>query len=221
MSNRSPLHFVMRFAACSAALLFGRQLTAQETRAVVIGGHGVATTIAGTLPISDNAIRTLIDAHFPEALRSEDGIQHVTLVIDAYDQYVTGKVAKGMVLTPSSDQNGVSAFVVGDSSVTAAGGRIVVRRLEPGEGPMVVIDSTMSGVGARVAVRRLGEGEGAVVVGPAGANEIRAKLESGTNLGGVFGSGYAISEIASIGLKRFSAGELGAGQLMVSVIRLK
>jgi hypothetical protein len=221
MSNRSPLHFAVRFAACSAALVFARQLTAQEPRAVVIGGHGVATTIAGTLPISDNAVRTLIDTHFPEALRSEDGVQHVTIVIDAYDQYVTGKVAKATLITASSDDNGVHAFVVGDTTIAGSGGRIMVRRVEPGAGPLVVLDSTMSGVSGRVVVRRIGDGDGAVVVGPAAAGVLRERLEDGANLGGVFGSGYGVAEIASIGLKRFSAGQLGAGQLMVSVIRLK
>jgi hypothetical protein len=172
---------------CVGVVALARPLTAQEPRVFIKGGDKVA--IGGTSPISDEAIRSLIQAHMPEELQQTDA-RLVLLVVDANDEYVSGHASKATVITA---EPGSAAFVVADSAGGAAAGPIVIRRTTTGNSA---------------------DGPGFVVSG------LSSKME-GAGGSGVFGSGYSLSEISAIGVRRFTAGQLGTSALVVSVVKLK
>lgn len=179
----------LRLLACAAALAFTRPLAAQEPRIIINSGDKMAFGSMLTVPISDDAIRSLISTHLPDELRQDDP-RYVVLVLDANDQYVSGKGGKATVVTGGADGN---VFVIGDS--TGAGGPVIIRRTSSStssssDSPPV---NAVSAFSARIG----GDGDG------------------------VFGSGYSMADISTIGVRKFAAGQLGTNTIVVSVVKLK
>jgi len=179
----------LRLVACAAALAFTRPLAAQEPPRVIVSGNGngVAFATAMTSPVSDEVIRSLIQAHLPDELQQTDP-RHITLVVDANDQYVTSKVTKATVVT--SEGAGVR-FVYGDTT-GANVGPVVIRRTGVGD------STAATATGFSVMTSRSDDG-----------------------LSGVFGTGYSMVDIASIGMRRYTAGQLGTAAIIVTVLKLK
>ena len=188
--------YCLRLMACAATLAFTRSLAAQQPRIIVGGGHaGVVSTLM-TVPISDSAVRRLIETNYPDVLQDDVDAHHVLLVVDANGEYVSGRVSRATVITPTAVSiNGDSVFVGGDS-IGGSVARVIVRR----------VDSD----GLRPAPLNLG-----------GVTVLRANAAGGDPPGGMLGSGYPISDVSAFGLKRFAGGELGRTAIIVSVIKLK
>jgi hypothetical protein len=186
----------LRLAAFGAALAFALPISAQQPRVIVGGGHvGVVSTLM-TVPISDSAVRRLIESNYPDVLQDDVDAHHVLLVIDANGEYVSGRVSRAAVVTPAAVSiNGDSVFVGGDS-IGGSVARVVVRR----------VDS---------------DGLLTVPLSVGGVTVLRASGAGGDPPGGLLGSGYPLSEVSAFGLKRFAAGELGRTAIIVSVIKLK
>jgi hypothetical protein len=168
--------------------VFTRPLAAQDPPRVIISGSGSGLAFATvmTSPVSDDVIRSLIQAHLPDELQQTDP-RHITLVVDANDQYVTSKVTRATVVT--GEGNGVR-FIYGDTTGANVGPG-VIRRTSNG-------DSTAAGTAFSITTSRSDDG-----------------------LSGVFGTGYSMIDIASIGMRRFTAGQLGTAAIIVSVVKLK
>jgi hypothetical protein len=180
----------LRLLAGAMALAFTRQLAAQEPppRVIISGsGNGAAFATMMTSPISDDVIRSLIQAHLPDELQQTDP-QHIALVVDANDQYVSSKVTKATVVT--GEGAGIH-FVYGDTA-GANVGPIVIRRTSSG-------DSTRA----------------------AGTAFSIMTSRSDEPSSGVFGTGYSMTDIASLGIRRFTAGQLGNAAIIVTVVKLK
>jgi hypothetical protein len=181
-------------AAFGATLALSRPLAAQQPRIIVGGGHaGVISTLM-TVPISDSAVRKLIETNYPDVLQDDVDAHHVLLVVDANGEYVSGRVSRAAVITPGAvSVNGDSVFIGGDA---------------------------VAGSGARVVIRRV-DSDAVVPLSVGGVTVIRANGQGGDPPGGLLGSGYALSDVSSFGLKRFAAGEFGRTAVLVSVIKLK
>jgi hypothetical protein len=204
MAHRNSIRIATSVLACGVAL---------AALAPVVSGQGVIVSTSpkvsigssGNLPISDNTVRSMIDLHFPEALTSDaDAPQMVMLVIDANNEFVSGKARTAImanVLSAGGEgSNGVRTFVIGDSA--AAAGAVTI-------GP------------ASIMIRR--DTAGAVALSSAAGpvfSVIRARTGEG-EVGGVMGSDYNLSDISSINLRRFPAGQLGTSAVIVSVLKLK
>ena len=155
---------------------------------IVSGGDRIAFATTVVSPLSDDVIRSLIQAHLPDELLQTDA-RHITLVVDTNDEYVTSKVTKATVI--SAEGNGTS-FVYADTT-GANVGPIIIRRASAGDGTGAASATAFSITTSR----------------------------SDDGAAGVFGTGYTMSEVASIGLRRYSAGQLGTSALVVSVVKLK
>jgi hypothetical protein len=189
MPHRIHVGSSFRLIACAAALVFTRPLAAQEPRVIINAGDKIALS-AMTVPISDDAIRSMIQLHLPEELQQSDP-RHIVLVVDANNEYLSSRAGKATVITGEGTG---STFVIGDSTGASAGA-VVIRR------------GAMTGSSDTAAA-------GTVTV-------LRTKIEGGDMASGVFGSGYSMAEVSSIGIRRFAAGQLGTGVLVVSVVKLK
>src|SRR5262245_1896414 len=89
----------LRLVACAAALAFARPLAAQEPpRAIIRSGDNLSFGTTLTVTISDEVIRSLIQTQLPDELRQEEP-RYIVLVVDANDQYVSGKGGKATVIT--------------------------------------------------------------------------------------------------------------------------
>lgn len=203
MAPRSALRFAFSLLACGALLALTRPLTAQGV--IVNTTSRAAVAMGGNLPLSDDAVRAMVQAHFPEALDSDADAPHaVLLVVDANGEYVSGKASKATVVTPNAEgENGMRTFVIRDSSgaageVTVNGASVMVRR----EGAVAAAGTvgSVNGAGGVFVISRSGDGEPA---------------------NGILGSGYTMADVASIGFKRFTAGQLGNAVVVVSVLKLK
>lgn len=180
--------------ACAvAALAYGRAAQAQEPRVVSISGGGGTFAFVGTsMPVSDDAVRSMISAHVPEALDAGTEPRAVLLVVDANGEFVTGKLQKVTSVVTGDTLEGLRTFTVGDS---AAAGRVsVLLRREGG-----VVSAASNGAAPAVFVMsRSNDGEGA------------------------FGSGYRAEDVAYTAMKRYSAGQIAnSTPLMVTVVKLK
>jgi hypothetical protein len=184
MPHRIHVGRSLRVLACAGALVFTRSLVAQEPRVVITNGSGFAFGMT-TIPISDDALKTMIQAHLPEELQQSDA-RHIVIVVDANGQYVSSKAGKATVVTHEGNSG---SFVIGDSTGANAGA-VVIRR---------------NGSAAN---------EGTVTA-------FQSKIESSDLGGGILGTGYTMADVAAIGMRRFNAGELGTGLLVVSVVKLK
>lgn len=183
----------VRLVAFGAALVFALPLAAQERR-VIVGGQGASVISLSSLALHDSTIRRLIETNLPGAFADDADAHQVTLVLDANGEYVSGKVAKATVLTPAVVAgSGENVFITGDS---LAGGRVTIRR----------IGTETSGSGSGATAFVVGSTDGAMAAG--GGH-------------GVFGSGYDASEVSSVGIRRFTAGDLARGPVIVTVVRLK
>lgn len=91
----------------------------------------------------------------------------------------------------AAEGNG-ARFVFGDSSA-ANPGPVVIRRTNSGDA-----GAAASGTAFAITTSRTDDG-------PAG----------------VFGTGYSMTDIASIGVRRFTTGQLGTNAIIVSVVKLK
>jgi hypothetical protein len=187
MTHRVSLGSSLRFIACAGALAFSAPLAAQEPKVIVSGGGHVVFN--GASPISDETIRTLIQAHAPEVLQS-DSAHAVVLVVDANDQYVSCKVSKATVVAH-----------VGDGTSIGFG------------------ESTGSGAG-NIIIRRTSTSNDAGTAAPS-ASFFQMKTDGSDSPDGIFGSGYSMADISSIGMRRFTPGQLGTSTLIVSVVKLK
>jgi hypothetical protein len=183
----------LRLVASGAALVLALPLGAQESR-VIVGGQGASFVTLSSIALADSAVRRLIETHLPGAFSDGADAHHVTLVLDANGEYVSGQVKKATVVTPA---------------------------ILPSNGERIWVGDSLSGV-ARVAVRRL-DGSSAADVVPGGAVTITRRSTDGTGSSefDVMGSGYARSEISSIGVRHYTAGELDRGHVIVAIIRLK
>jgi len=184
-----------RLIACGAVLAIAQPLSAQEQRIIIAGGQGANVVTLSNLALSDSAVRRLIETHLPDAFNDDADAHHVLLVLDANGDYVSGKVSKATVVTPAIvSTNGESSFIVGDSLAGSGTARVMVRRLDGG----------------------------AVVAGmPPGVSIMRRADGGVDSRHGVMGSDYDMSEVSSVGLRHYPAGQLARGSVMVSVIRLK
>ena len=194
MPHHFRSHFSVRLVAAGAALVLALPLGAQESRVIIgAGGRGASVVTLSSLALADSAVRRLIETHLPDAFSDDADAHHVLLVLDANGEYVSGNVKKAKVVTPAIvSTNGESVALPGDSLGVA---RVMVRRL----------DGTVSDAapgGAVTLMRRNTDGES----------------NSEHN---VMGSNYSMSEISSIGVRRYDAGQLARGMVMVSIIRLK
>jgi hypothetical protein len=179
----------LRLLRCGLALAFTRPLVAQDPPRVIVAGNGggFAFATVATSPVSDDVIRSLIQAHHADDLLEAEP-RHITLVVDANDQFVTSKVSKATVIT--SDGVG-TRFVYGDSTAANAG-------------PLII--------------RRRTNGDSAVAGGTA-FSITASRSDDGSS--GVFGTGYSMTDVATISMRRFAAGQLGTGAVVVSVLKLK
>jgi len=185
----------LRLMALGAALTFTRPLTAQQPRIIVSGGHAGVVSALTTAPISESAVRKLVEEYYPDVLQDDVDAHHVLLVVDANGEYVSGRVTKAMVITPAIiHANGDSAFFGSDS---------------------------VGGSAARVVIRRVDSGASVLPLSVGGVTVMRAHGDGGDPPGGLLGSGYAPSDVSSVGMKRFAAGEFGRTAVIVSVIKLK
>ena len=191
-----------RLVILGATLAFVRPLSGQQPRIIVGGGHPAVVTRLTSLPISDNAVRKLIETNYPDVLQDDVDAHHVLLVIDADGEYVSGRVSRAAVITPGAVTVNGDSILIGGDAVAGPGARVVIRRVD--SDAMVRVDS------------------GAVVpLSVGGVTVLRANGNGGDSPGGLLGSGYMLSDVSSFGLKRFAAGELGRTALLVSVIKLK
>ena len=120
-----------------------------------------------------------------------DSAHSVTLVIDANDQYVSSKVGKATVIARLDGNNTVA---LGDSTGSGAGG-VVIRRT-----------STSANADAGAAPS---------------ASFFKMSTDGAESPDGVFGTGYSMADISSIGMRRFTPGQLGLSTIIVSVVKLK
>lgn len=103
-----------------------------------------------------------------------------------------------------------------DQYVSSKAAKATVITGEVGGSAIVVGDST--GAGAPVIIRRTTSGN-ADASTASGVSFFQTKI--GDESGGVFGSGYAMSEISTVGMRRYTAGQLGTSAMMVVVVKLK
>jgi len=103
-----------------------------------------------------------------------------------------------------------------DQYVSSKAGKASVITGDVGGNVIVVGDST--GAGAPVVIRRTTTGSSDASAA-SGVSFFQTKI--GDESGGVFGSGYSMSEVSSVGLRRFTTGQLGTSAIMVTVIKLK
>jgi len=196
MPHSSSSGSSLRLLACGAALALAQPLSAQETRVIISGGQGANVVTLSSLALADSAVRRLIETNLPDAFADNADAYHVLLVLDANGEYVSGKASKATVVTPAAiSVSGDNAFVVGDSLGGAGEVRLMVRRMD----------------GAITSTRPT----------PA-VTMMRRDPDGGIDSHhGVMGSGYDMSEVSSIGLRRFNPGQLARGSVIVSVVRLK
>ncbi len=83
-------------------------------------------------------------------------------------------------------------------------------------------DSTIAGAvaTAKLAIRKVQDGEvpttgGGVIIARTGS------MEGAPAIPGLFGTSYKLSDIGSMGMKKYAAGELGDALIMVAVLQLK
>ena len=193
MPRHSRSRFSLRLVASGAALVVALPLGAQESRVIIGGGHGASVVTLSSLALSDTAVRRLIETHLPDSFSDGADAHHVLIVLDANGEYVSGNVKKAAVINPATIVNGENVLT-GDSLGAVA--RVMVRRLENGTAAEVIPG------GAVTVIRRNPDG-------------------GGSSQFNVMGSNYSMSEISSIGTRRYNAGELAQGPVIVSIIRLK
>lgn len=167
-------------------------LSAQEPRVVVVGS-GVTTAHNGSLPISDLAVSDIVARNFPDVLHGDQSY-HLSLVVDANGTYVSGKATKATIITRTNAEN--AGVIFADSALAGAIGaaKVVVRKTQDGDLPIAT--------GGGVMIARSGAGEGTAAIG-------------------VLGTGYKLTDVSTLSMKRYGAGELGDATIMVTVVQLK
>lgn len=221
--SMSPVpSFRLPRAAAVLALMVAAASTAsaQESR-IVVAGSGAGTIMrSGSLPISDDAVSAIVAEHFADAIRPGAGAQHISIVVDANNQYVSGRATKATIISRDDLLPGDGArIILGDTA------RIQIRRV--GDGPPLILGDT-----AHVMIRRIGDGlEGGVVsVGGVGGSVTIMRSGDGGPIAGIvggamthglFGADTPLENIAAMGMKRFTAGMLGDDQILVTVVKLK
>lgn len=103
-----------------------------------------------------------------------------------------------------------------DQYVSSKAGKATVINGDVGGTAIVVGDS--AGGNAPVIIRRTTSGNSDA---PAASGVSFFSTKIGDESAGVFGSGYTMSEISTIGMRRFTAGQLGTSAMMVMVVKLK
>jgi hypothetical protein len=197
MSHRSLLRITPCFAVALALAAVTRPAAAQDSRVFIAGGDRIVVNASMALPIADDVLRKLIETHLPDALLNDgaDG-HHVSITLDANDQYVSGQVTKISARSATSPEaGGVHTFVVGD---TTGDNPAVVTIRRTGDGSAIAGSSSVSVMHARVG------GEGAMAMGM-----------------GAMGSDHDMTNVTSVGFKRFAAGDFTTTPLIVTVIKLK
>ena len=108
MVSRPSVTLSRLLAAGAIALAFTQPLAAQNPPQVIFRGDGNVHVVSNmiTLTLSDAAIRSMIETNLPEALLG-DSAHHVVLVVDANDNYVTGRVTNATVVSANGDAAGV------------------------------------------------------------------------------------------------------------------
>lgn len=181
--------------AVGAVLAVAQPLSAQQ-RVIIASGHGANVVTLSSLALPDSAVRQLIETHFPDAFTDDADAHHVLLVLDANGEYVSGKVSKATVVTPTIiNTNGENTFIAGDSLGGSGAARVVVRK----------IDGVTTSMGSAPAVAIMRRSTDGVI----------------DSAHGIMGSDYDMSEVSSIGYRHFTPGQLARGAVMVSVLRLK
>jgi hypothetical protein len=194
MAHRSLFRITPCLAAALALAVVAHPAAAQDSHVIIGGGDRVVINSNAALAISDDVLRKLIETHLPDALLNDGAdAHHVSITIDANDQYVSGKVTKASArVATGSVINGVGTFVIGDST---------------GDHPNIVT------------IRRSADGTAAA--GPASVSVFHSGVEAGEIHMGAFGSDHDMADVASIGFRRFAAGSFSATPLVVTVIKLK
>lgn len=172
------------------------------------------------LPVGDDVIASLLAQHFNDALHNAGQPVQITLVLDANNQYVSGRVAKATVITRADlDANGVyidSTHVAG----VAEAARIMAKRADgaaaDGAGGMVVIARTTATTPSGTAV--------ALTTSGAASDEAMTKamgIVARASTAGVFGTEVDMNNVESVGIRKFDAGAMGDDIVMVTVVKLK
>lgn len=118
---RSRPSLVLSAAFGIAALSLASVARAQVVTFSSGGGAAGIMTHSGSVTLSDDAIRGMLNAHESAVLQPNAENNYVVLVVDANDQYVSSRASKMNVIT--NDGAGPHVFAVGDSSAA----RVVVR----------------------------------------------------------------------------------------------
>jgi hypothetical protein len=103
-----------------------------------------------------------------------------------------------------------------DQYVSSKASKATVITGDVGGSVIMVGDST--GVGGPVIIRRTTSGNPDASAAT-GVSFFQTK--TGDESSGVFGSGYTMSEISTVGMRRYAAGQLGTSAMMVMVVKLK
>jgi hypothetical protein len=194
----SALSLVAAVASTSAAQIVVR------TEGAGIAGGGVNVLTHRLVQISDDSVRSYLSRFEPGVLDDASGDANiVTMVLDSDGAYVrsTARHAKMIQATP-----GQVVTVNGDS----------VRAIAVGSNGVISIN----GDSAR-AMRVSGFGETRVI--GVGGSVVAVNGMDRANVGGAFGmlADVSPSEIGAISTKRYAAGEMGTGPVIVTFVYLK
>jgi len=195
MPRLASSHVLSAVTALALVAALAPRAAAQEQRIVVAPSGIVAHN--GQLPITDAQVTDLIARNFPEILHGSQAY-HVTLVVDANGNYVSGRTARATVLNRAMLDSSGGTFVMRDTIAgSIAAVSAAVRRVADVE------HSDVPTTGGRVIIARSS-----------------APGEPGPSFG-MFGTDYRLEDISAMGMKRYDAGVLGDAFIMVSVVQLK
>ena len=181
----------------------------------MIAGGGAGTIMRSGHP----NLRDAVSRSSPASPTPSSGCgRAASIVVDANNQYVSGRATKATILS-RDDRGDGTRIILGDTA------HIQIRRI--GDGPPLILGDT-----AHVMIRRIGDGlePGIVSVGGLGGNvTIMRSSDAGPIAGivggamprGLFAMDTPPEDIASLGMKRFAAGTLGDDQILVTVVKLK
>jgi hypothetical protein len=168
---------------------------ASSARAQVVtfsnSGSGGVMTHAGAVTLPDDVLRGMLTLHENAVLQPNAENNYVVLVIDANDQYVSSRSSKMKIVSADAGE-GMHTFTSGDSGAV----KVLVRSLTDG----VAAASANPGT---VMISRSSDGG------------------DGGHANGVMGTGVNMGDVAGLGMKRYDAGTIAPGQIMVSIIKLK
>jgi hypothetical protein len=195
---------------------------------VIVTGDGGVRTAVGTMirrsvAISDDSVRSYLSRYEPGVLDDESGDANVvTMVLDSDGAYVRSSTRHAKVVQAMPAQvmviNGDSARTLGaaEARIVALNRETGLRTIDVGGGRVF----SVAGDSLRT-ITITSNGDMPTTGSVVAVNTVRRLDGASSVLGGEMFGGFSPDEIGAVSTKRYAAGEMGKGQLIVTIVHLK